>query len=163
MKINGTFVEPPHAHVTHLSPDRAKLAAMLEQNKALAKRWFEEVWNRKEEEAIDRLFHSQGKCHGLPFPDSVLVGPEQFKEVHRNFCGAFPDLQIEVEDLIAEDNRVAVRWKCTMTHTGDHLGFPASGKKVVLTGSSMIVANGEQIEEGWNHMDLGALFASLKA
>jgi steroid delta-isomerase-like uncharacterized protein len=136
---------------------------LLEENKALAKRWFEEVWNRKDEAAIDRMLHPHGRGYGLPYPDSVLEGPEAFKEVHRTFCGAFPDLHIEIEDLIAEGNRVAVRWKCTITHTGDHLGFPASGKRVVLTGSSIMVANGEQIMEGWNHMDLGALFQLLKA
>ena len=135
---------------------------MLEQNKALVHQWFEEVWNRKDEAAIDRLFHLQGRCYGFPDPDSVLIGPEKFKEVHRAFSGAFPDLHIEAEDTLAEGDGVAIRWRCTMTHSGNELGFPASGKTAVLTGSSFIVVQGGQITEGWNFMDLGRLFQTLK-
>jgi steroid delta-isomerase-like uncharacterized protein len=138
------------------------LPAMLEENKNVARQWFEQVWNKKDESAIDRLFHVQGKCYGFPEADSVLIGPEAFKAVHRSFCGAFPDLKMEIDDLVAEGDRVAVRWHVTMTHTGDHLGLPASGKQVTLAGSSIIVTDGEQILDGWNFMDLGAMFAKLK-
>ncbi|HEX4758291.1 MAG TPA: ester cyclase [Terracidiphilus sp.] len=141
----------------------SKLAAMSDANKALAREWFEQVWNRKSEAAIDRLFHPQGKAHGFPDPNGVLVGPEAFKIVHRNFCGACPDLHVEVEDVLADGDRVAIRWKATMTHTGDHFGFPATGKKDALSGSSFIITDGHQILEGWNHMDLQALFLRLQS
>ena len=63
---------------------------MLEENKQLARRWFEEVWNQRSEAAIDRMFDPNGKSHGIPEPGSVLTGPEEFKKVHRNFLGHFP-------------------------------------------------------------------------
>ena len=72
---------------------------MSEANKLLLKRWFEQVWNQKSEAAIDEMFSPQGKSHGFPDADAVLVGPEAFKAVHRTFCGAFPDLHIDVEDI----------------------------------------------------------------
>jgi hypothetical protein len=124
-----------------------KLAAMSEANKILAREWFEQVWNQKSEAAIERLFHAQGKGYGLPDPDGVFVGPEAFKAVHRSFCGAFPDLHIDLEDVIAEGDHVAVRWRVTMTHLGDHLGFPASGRTGVLGGASFIITDGNQILE----------------
>lgn len=139
------------------------LPAMLEENKNVARQWFEQVWNQRSEEAIDRLFHPQGKCYGFPEPDSIFVGPEAFKSLHRNFCGAFSDLHIEIDSLVAEGDVVAIRWHVTMTHTGDHLGFPASGRAVTLPGSSFIVTDGKQILDGWNHMDLGAMFQRLQA
>jgi len=141
---------------------RGILAAMSEANKQLARQWFEQVWNQKSEEAIDRMFYPHGKAYGFVGPDGVLEGPEAFKEAHRAFCAAFPDIHIEVEQVIAEGDVVALRWKATMTHLGDQLGFPASGKKGVLRGSSFIVVNGHQIMEGWNQMDLQALFQELK-
>jgi hypothetical protein len=52
-------------------------------NKALAKRWFEEVWNQGRESSIDELFHPDGKAYGFPEPDSVLIGSEGFKAIHR--------------------------------------------------------------------------------
>lgn len=135
---------------------------MSEANKRLARRWFEEVWNRQSEAAITEMLHQQGKSHGFPEPDSVLLGPEGFKPVHRTFCGAFPDLHIEIEDVIAEGDRVAVRWRVTMTHLGDNLGFPASGKKGILDGSSFMIIKDSQIIEGWNQMDLEAVMQTFQ-
>jgi steroid delta-isomerase-like uncharacterized protein len=137
-------------------------AAMSEVNKALAKQWFEQVWNQKSEATIDRMFHLQRKSHGLPDGNSILVGPDAFKAFHRQVCGALPDIHVDIEDLLVEDDRVAVRWKASGTHLGDHFGFPASGKKAVLTGSSFFVGKGGQILECWNQMDLHSLFQRLQ-
>ncbi len=58
---------------------------------------------------------------------------------------------------------MAVRWRVSMTHLGDHLGFPASGKKETLDGSSFLIVKGNQVMEGWNQMNLGALMEKLQA
>ena len=136
---------------------------MSEANKLLLKRWFEQVWNQKSEAAIDEMFSLQGKSHGFPDADTVLIGPEAFKAVHRTFCGAFPDLHIDLEDILAEGDRVAVRWRVSATHLGDHLGFPATGKKTILDGSSFLIAKGNQVIEGWNQMDIQAMIQKLQA
>jgi predicted ester cyclase len=136
---------------------------MSDANKLLLRRWFEQVWNQKSEAAIDEMFHPQGKSHGFPDADTVLVGPEPFKAVHRTFCGAFPDLHVDVEDIVTEGDRVAVRWRVSMTHLGDHLGFAATGKKGSLEGSSFLIVKGNQVMEGWNQMDLQALMQKLQA
>jgi predicted ester cyclase len=136
---------------------------MSDANKLLLRRWFEQVWNQKSEAAIDEMFHPMGKSHGFPDADTVLVGPESFKDVHRTFCGAFPDLHVDVEDIVTEDDRVAVRWRVSMTHLGEHLGFPATGKKGTLEGSTFLIVKGNQVMEGWNQMDLQALMQKLQA
>ncbi len=131
-------------------------------NEQLIRRWFEEVWNRKQETAIDEMLAEDCVAYGLPDPDAVVRGPEQFKRFHRGFCGAFPDLQITVEDVIASGDRVAARWRATGTHLGDHLGFPATGKKVQLDGVTIGVIRDGKIKEGWNMMDMGHFFESLR-
>jgi steroid delta-isomerase-like uncharacterized protein len=136
---------------------------MAEENKRLIQRWFDEVWNHQSEAAIDALFHPEGKSHGFPDIDSVLVGPEAFKAVHRNFCGAFPDLHVALEEVLTEGDRVAVRFKVNMTHNGDHLGFPATGKKTTLVGSTFAIVKDGKIVEGWNYMNLGAFMQNLQA
>jgi len=136
---------------------------MSEANKLLLRRWFEQVWNQKSEAAIDEMFSPRGKSHGFPEAGSVLVGPEAFKAVHRTFCGAFPDVHVDVDEIVAEGDSVAVRWKVSMTHLGDHLGFPASGRAVAMPGSTFVIVKGGQIAEGWNHMDLQALMQKLQA
>jgi predicted ester cyclase len=135
---------------------------MSEANKQLVRRWFEEVWNQKSEAAIDEMFDSRGKSHGFPDSDSVLEGPEAFKVLHRTFCGAFPDMRLSLEDVVAEGDRVAIRWSAAMTHLGDHLGFPATSKKAKLGGSSFLIVRDGRIAEGWNQMDLQRLFQELK-
>jgi predicted ester cyclase len=135
---------------------------MSEANKLLLRRWFEQVWNQKSEAAIDEMFHKQGKSHGFPDADSVLLGPEPFKAVHRTFVGAFPDLHVDIEDIVTEGDRVAVRWRVSMTHLGDHLGFAATGKKGTLDGSSFLIVKDNQVMEGWNQMDLQGLMQRLQ-
>jgi steroid delta-isomerase-like uncharacterized protein len=133
----------------------------LEANKQLAHRWFEEVWNQQSEAAIDALFAPEGKSHGFPDAQSVLAGPEAFKAIHRNFCGAFPDLHVTVHEVIAEGDKVAIRWTVDMTHTGDNLAIPATGRKATLSGSAFIIVREGQIQDGWNQMDIQHLFQQL--
>jgi predicted ester cyclase len=49
-----------------------------------------------------------------------------------------------------------------MSHLGDHLGFPASGKKETMAGATFVIIKGSQITEGWNYMDLQALMQKLQ-
>jgi steroid delta-isomerase-like uncharacterized protein len=135
---------------------------MSEANKELVRTWFEKVWNQKSAAAIDAMYHADGRAHGFPQADSVLIGPEDFKIIHRNFCDSFPDIQITVEDTIAEGDKVAARWIATMTHLGDSLGISATKKKVVLHGSTIVIIKDGKISEGWNFMDMGGMIAKLK-
>ena len=135
---------------------------MSEENKQLVRRWFEEVWNQKNASAIDRMFDPEGRSHGVP-TNVVLVGPAQFKEFHRTYLGAFPDMHFVLHDVIAEGDRVAVRWTNTATHLGDELGFPATGRRVILEGSSFLVIRNGMILEGWNQMELQEMMQSLKS
>jgi steroid delta-isomerase-like uncharacterized protein len=125
------------------------------------RRWFQEVWNNRRESAIDEMFAADGKSHHLPQPGGVLIGPGGFKVLHKNFCGAFPDLHIAVEDVIAEGNRVAACWMAKMTHLGGHLGVAATGKRVELPGSSFVVIQDGKISEAWNFIDMGHLYSQL--
>jgi steroid delta-isomerase-like uncharacterized protein len=135
---------------------------LSEENKQLVRRWFDEVWNQKNESAIDRMFDPEGRSHGVP-TNVVLTGREQFKEFHRTYVGAFPDMQFVLHDVIAEGDRVAVRWTNTATHLGYHLGFPATGRRITLEGSSFLVIRNGKILEGWNQMELEGLMRSLRS
>ena len=135
---------------------------MSEANRQLVYRWFEEVWNQHREAAIETMMNPGCVIHGLGDGDTVLIGPEGFKTFHRSFCTAFPDLHVTVDDTIAEGDKIAVRWTASMTHTGDGLGFPASGKKVSMSGSTIGVVKNGKLDAGWNHMDITGLLAKLK-
>ena len=128
---------------------------MSAENKALVERWFEEVWNKGRSEAIDEMMAADAVAHGLG-PD--LRGPAEFKNFHSSFRAAFPDVRVEVDEMIAEGDRVSFRLTARGTHLGDGLGFPATKRpaRFVVMGSARI-ADGK-IVEGWNVIDqLGML------
>ena len=136
---------------------------MSTANREVVHRWFEEVWNKQREEAIDEMFAPDSKAYGFPEASSVLVGPENFKKLHRFFLGAFPDIHITVHDTICEGDRVAVTWTARMTHLGDTLGFAPTLQKVSLEGCSILIVRDGQIHEGKNYMEMEALINRLKA
>jgi steroid delta-isomerase-like uncharacterized protein len=127
---------------------------MSDENKALLRRWFEEVWNKGRADAIDEMFAADGLVHGLSAEEGIpMKGPIGFKPFHATFRGAFPEINVTVEDLIAEGDRVAARCSVRGTHTGDHLGVPASNAPVEFYGMCIVrVANGK-IVEAWNNFD----------
>jgi len=127
----------------------------LEQNKALVQRWFDEVWNKGRADAIDEMMAPDAVVHGLSDDDmsSTLIGPVGFKPFHETFRGAFPNIQVIVEDLIAEGDKVAVRCSVRGRHTGDHLGVAASRALVEFTGISIVRVKDGKIVEAWNNFD----------
>jgi len=131
---------------------------MSEENKRLTYRWFEEVWNQGRESAIDELLSPEGIGFGLGEAETGVHGPPQFKLFVRNFRNAFPDVHISIADVVAEGDKVAARFQVTGTHRGDGLGFPATGRKINLSGITIIQIAGGQFVRGWNNWDqLGML------
>ena len=128
---------------------------MSAENKALVERWFDQVWSNGRADAIDEMFAAEGVAHGL---GQDLHGPAEFKVFHATFRGAFPDVRVQMDELIAEGDRVAYRFTATGTHRGGDLGFPATGRQVRFLGmGSVRIVNG-RIVEGWNVLDqLGML------
>jgi len=128
----------------------------------IAIRWFEEVWNEGKLDAVDNLATPDAKCYGFPQPESVL-DREGFKEYVLEFRRSFTHVHLSVDETVAEDERVAVRWTGTMQHTGSGLGFPPTGRTVNVHGMSMLHLRGELISEGWNALDLGSIIHFLSA
>ncbi len=127
---------------------------MSEENKALVRRWFDEVWNQGRSDAIDEMFAPDGIAHGLSEDEGKpLRGPADFKPFHEIFRGAFPDVEVVMEDMIAEGDLVAARCSVRGKHTGDHLGVTASNAPVQFTGISMVRIRDGKIVEAWNNFD----------
>jgi steroid delta-isomerase-like uncharacterized protein len=128
---------------------------MSAENKALVRRWFEEVWNLGSTSAIDEMMSDDGVVHGLG-PD--LHGPAQFKPFHAAYRSAFPDITIQIDEMLAEGDAVAARWSAAGTHRGDSLGFLATSKRAQFSGMVFVRIRDGKIVEGWNNFDqLGML------
>jgi len=127
---------------------------------ALARRWFEEVWNQRREATIDELLTPASICHA---PGGELRGVESFRErVFLPFINAFPDLAVSVEGTVAEGDEVAVRWTARGTHAGPGLGSPATQRPILIRGMTWIRVGGGKLLEGWDCWNFRELIESLK-
>jgi steroid delta-isomerase-like uncharacterized protein len=132
---------------------------MSAENKAIVTRWFDEVWNQGKAETIDKLLAPHAIVHGLgPAP---LVGPAGFKAFHAAYRNAFPDVALQVDDLIAEGDRVVARWSGRGTHKGDGLGFAATNKPANFRGMTIVRVQNGQLVEGWNQFDQFGMLQQL--
>ena len=97
------------------------------QNHELVRRWFEEVWNKRRAEVIDELLADDVEIHGLNRqPGRTAPGQGRIQALLRTIHTGVPDINVTVEDTIAEGDKVVARCRVRGRHSGDGLGFPAS-------------------------------------
>jgi steroid delta-isomerase-like uncharacterized protein len=137
---------------------------MSEENKALIRRWFDEVWNKGRAAAIPEMFADNAIAHGLSEdPANPLRGPAGFLPFHAQFREAFPDIEVVLEDQIAEGDMVATRCSVRGKHTGDSLGFAATQAPVDFTGVTITRIKEGKIVEAWNNFDFMKIYRQLGA
>ena len=126
-----------------------------EDNKALVRRFYEEVFNQRNLALVDHLFTTNHVFHN---PPTTLHGTEEFKQLLSVYITAFPDARFTVEEEIAEGEMVASRYTFRGTHQGELMGISPTGKQVTVTGMIINrIVNGKS-EEGWLNFDaLGML------
>ena len=134
---------------------------MSEQNKAAARAVFE-VWSSGELERLDELVARNVVHHDPhdPHASQGLDGMKKTIEINRT---AFPDLQLTVEDQIAEGDKVATRWSASMTQQGELMGAPPTGKRATLTGITIDRFEAGKIVEAWRNMDTLGLLQGIGA
>lgn len=122
---------------------------MLDLNKAIAERFCQEVWGRGDLKAADELLAEEFVDHN-PFPEQG-PGREGHKQVLSHFRSAFPDLRLTTEDVIAEGDKVVLRYSARGTHSGDLMGIPATGKRVLMAGIEILRIDQGKIVERWSY------------
>lgn len=126
-----------------------------EENKAISRRFWEEIFNGRNLNLIDELFAANYVEHGSGGRDLDAEGIRQLLSMYFN---AFPDLHATIEDLFAEGDRVATRWIGRGTHKGDLMGIPPTEKQVTAMGITIDRVVGGKFVETWELMDqLGML------
>jgi steroid delta-isomerase-like uncharacterized protein len=98
-----------------------------EANKELVRRFMTEVWNADNLDLAYDLIHPEYRIG-----DDGLRGPEAVIHNVRTYRAAFPDLHSQIEQMVAEDDWVAVRLVLTGTHRGEFRGIPATGRQIAM-------------------------------
>jgi steroid delta-isomerase-like uncharacterized protein len=133
---------------------------VIENNKRLVRRLVEEIWNQGNLDVIDEIVTSDYVRHDPGWPEEIS-GREGLREKLCSIRRAFGDLEVTVEDLIAESDRVVVRWRMKGTHQADFMGIMPTRLDIALVGMSMHRMDNGQIAETWDGYDSLGLMQQL--
>ena len=127
-------------------------------NIKVTKRFIEEVWLQGQIDKIDELYAENYVDHSFgPQP----AGREQLKQFIAMFRAAFPDMVYDLQQMVAEGDRIASRDTVRATHTGDFMGIPATGKPVAVSAMHFLRFEGGKIAEHWGITDTMSLMRQL--
>src|SRR5947207_1147498 len=108
----------PELHTLALYRQCRKKGLMsTEQNKAIIQRWVKEAWNAGNLVLADELYAAD-YAYRDPSAPPMPAGPEAIKQVVATYRAAIPDMRFEIEDMIAEGDKVVWRWMARGTNTG---------------------------------------------
>jgi predicted ester cyclase len=130
-------------------------------NKELVRRFYRDVyvhWNMK---VADEVVSPQFRSHD--WPQGGPTGPKAFRDYYSALRSALPDARYEVDDLIAEDDRVVVRWRLLGTQTGAFRGIAPTGRPIVLKGIAIYRVSGGRLMERWVVSDVYGVLEELGA
>lgn len=131
-----------------------------EENKALARRFVEEFFNRKNLNIMDELYAPDCVEHSADLP-GPLHGREAVKQFFGSFLAAFPDFHLTLEAEIAEGDTVVQRFTVSGTNKGELMGMPPTGKRATWTGMHIARIVGGKAVEGWGIGDTLGLMQQL--
>jgi steroid delta-isomerase-like uncharacterized protein len=118
-----------------------------EENKAIARRYCEEVINLRKLDVLDEIVSDDFvlHCRGR----SKQTGPKGLREDISQLNVAFPDRRLFVHDLLADEDKVFFRFTNEGTHSGTFLGLPPTGKRIVWSGMEIMRLADGKIMEAW--------------
>lgn len=131
-----------------------------QENKEFARHWNEEIWSKQNLDAIDDLVAEDFVGYDSSQPEPVR-GPDGVREVAEMLLTAFPDTEVQLEQVVAEDEWVAQRLTTSGTHEGAFMGIDPTGEEIEVTVMSFQrIENGKAIEE-WQVVDTPGMFQQL--
>jgi C-1 hydroxylase len=128
----------------------------VEENKSIIRRYVQ-AWNRGDLKGLsdywssEMLHHTRTKSHGLAETINI-VG---------SFMNAFPDLRWQIDDIVAEGDKVVTRMTAEATHTGSYLGMPPTGKKINCSVVGIARIDNGKIIEHWGVTDELAMLSQI--
>ena len=133
---------------------------MSEQNTTLARRWFEDLFSRGNLDTANEILSAEFVDHLTHEDERGLEELKHYVGIYRN---AFPDIQDIVEDIVAEGDKVVVRWLSSGTHQGEFMGVAPTGRHVTFTGMRLFRIADNKIVESWVNIDERGLQEQLGA
>ena len=128
----------------------------VEQNKVLARRFYEEILNGRRMDVADEILSTGYIDHSAAAP-----GLENFKTYLGIIISVFPDIKVTIEDMFADDHKVAVRLTIHGTQADSFRGFPATGGQATWSGMDIIHISNGKIVDRWSERDFLHMLVQL--
>lgn len=131
---------------------------MSDSNKQLVRRLYQEIVNEGNDSLIDELV-GEGYVHHSR--EGTRHGRQALRDQISTYLGAFPDMKLQVDDVLSDGDRVATRVTGSGTHTGPLEGMPPTGKPVKIDAQSIFRIEGGQVVEEWEIIDEVSMMEQL--
>jgi steroid delta-isomerase-like uncharacterized protein len=135
------------------SPSTSFVRSKEEQNKQVALRFTEQIWNNGNLDQIGEFVATNHKNHPTASAPDFGQGLQAFSQLVSMYRTAFPDTKLTIEDQIAEGDLVVTRWTASGTHRGELFGVPPTGNQVKVTGIFIDRISDGKIVESWGEYD----------
>jgi predicted ester cyclase len=133
---------------------------MSEQNKALVRSYYEAAMGDLSQ--MDEIVTADYVDHH--FPPGLPAGPEGVKQFFTDVLGSvYSDMRIEIDDMIAEGDKVACYFALLAKHTGEFVGIEPKGNEIRCPAVSTFRVEGGKLAEGWEIFDSGDLLQQMRA
>ena len=133
----------------------------IEENKALLRRYMAEVHNKGNLDALDQFYATDQVDHNA-FP-GMPPGIEGMRKTYDIIHSAFSNIQVTIEDMITEEDRIVVRFTASGKHSGEFMGLPATGKEFSVMEIRIYRIDNGKIVEQWGLMDTSSMMQQLGA
>lgn len=124
------------------------------QREAQVRQFVDQVWN-------DKRYEAAGELYADSYSNPLGTGPSAKTEGMRRYHQAFPDLRVDIDDLVVAGDTAMLRFTLRGTDTGGFIGRPATGRSVEQWGVSILRFEGDRVVSEWMGSDKLALFIQL--
>ena len=132
----------------------------LEENKAMVRRFIDEIFMKGDFDAVDELLTDDFTPHTW---GQMPPGRDGLKDAIERVKSGISDPKMTIEDVIAEGDLVAVRLTSSATHTGEFMGMPATGKTYEIGEIHIFRFRDGQVAEHWHQADFMGMMKQLEA
>jgi steroid delta-isomerase-like uncharacterized protein len=131
-----------------------------EESKVVVRRFIEEIFVKGNVDAVDKLATADFTPHSWP---SVGPGADNLKQAIKRVSAGLSGVSMKIDDMISEDDKVAVRLTAHATHQGDFMGLPATGKEYTISETHIFHMRDGKVAEHWRDADMLGLMRQLGA
>lgn len=135
---------------------------MENENTAMVRRWFEELWNQGRLETIDELLAPDAIVYDMTGPGGEIRGRDAFRAAAKALLNAF-ETHFIVEDIFGVEDNVAIRLSLRIKHIGPLGELQPTGKKATVPVMCMLKVRGGKLIGGWNNWDVASALRAANA